>query len=403
MKLHVWGTDFRRSSSEFRANLYLPVEKRPAALKELVALGFQDLVYLATCNRVEFYTTASDYFRSTRPEWVRLLAYFGLGEEAFYQGYHLEGKSALRHLMRVGSSLESLVVGETQVLGQLKDALKASEQYGIPVDPSLEKAFSFCFQTAKRVRTETCIGEKPVSVATLGLNHLQQLEDRYPLDKAVVVGRSPISLLIVQWLLKNRPHCRVAWVNRSLGALEAIPESAQTEVLSLDDFLKAPGAFSHLFTSTASPVPIFTAEFFQRLGKGDRIFFDFAQPSDIERGEAVALAGKLLHMEDFTAEAKDNATARESGVALGESIIDEALRVYCREQKEAPLLREFSAAEASIFEDLADSILTIEREFPEAVQPKLKKWAERLVKRNWHLSREHLKEVLQRVTEPSEQ
>jgi glutamyl-tRNA reductase len=403
MKLHVWGTDFRRSSSEFRADLYLPLERRETALKELVALGFQDLVYLATCNRVEFYTTAPDYFRSTRPEWIRLLAYFNLGEEAFYQGYHLEGKSALRHLMRVGSSLESLVIGETQILGQLKDALKASAHYGVPIDPSLEKAFSLCFQTAKRVRAETCIGEKPVSVASLGLNHLQRLEDLHPLEKAVVVGRSPISLLIVQWLLKHRPTCRLVWVNRSLGALQAIPESAQTEVLSLDDFLKMPCDFSHLFTSTASPAPIFTSQFFQRLGKGNRVFFDFAQPSDIERSEAVILAGRLLHMEDFTAEAKDNATARESGVALAESMIDEALRVYCREQKEAPLLREFSAAESSIFEDLAASILTIEREFPEAVQPKLKKWAERLVKRNWHLSREHLKEVLQRVTQPSEQ
>jgi glutamyl-tRNA reductase len=403
MKLHLWGTDFRRSSSDFRAKLYLPLEKRPAALKAILDLGFQDLVYLATCNRVEFYTTAQDYFCSSRPQWIALLKYFGLDEEAYYQGYQLEGKSALRHLLRVGSSLESLVIGETQILGQLKDAVKASSEMGLPVHSSLERAFQLCFQTAKRVRTETAIGEKPVSVATLGLHHLRRLEPEYPLTKAVVVGRSPISLLTVQWLLENRPQCPITWVNRSLGALGAIPESAQTECVALSDFLQSPGEFSHLFTSTASTEPIFTSRFFEVLGPGKRLFFDFAQPADIERASATSAAGRLLHMEDFAAEAKENALAREREVGRAESLIDEALRLYCREQKEAPLLREFNAVEPNVLGELANSILLIEQEFPEAVQPKVKKWAERLVKKNWHLSREHLKGILQRVTEPDEQ
>ena len=81
----------------------------------------------------------------------------------------------------------------------------------------------------------------------------------------------------------------------------------------------------------------------------------------------------------------------------------QALRSFCREQKEAPLLREFSSAEPRLLEDLAEDILLIEREFPEAIQPKVKRWAEKLVKKNWHRSRETLKEILQKVTEPDEQ
>jgi glutamyl-tRNA reductase len=402
MKLHLWGTDFRRSSSEFRAKLYLPPERRLAFLSEVMQDGFHDLVYLPTCNRVEFFTTAADYFTATRSQWLRLLRRFGLAEDAYYQGYHLEGKSALRHLLRVGASLESLVVGETQILGQLKDALKWSQENGLPVDASLERAFSLCFQTAKRVRTDTQIGEKPVSVATLGLHHLQRLETDFPLRKAVVVGRSPICLLIVQWLVEHRPECPIVWVNRSLGALGGIPESARTECIALSDFTQSPGDFSHLFTSTASPTPIFGKAFFEKLPVERRLFLDFAQPPDIEPGVDLR-SGRMLHLEDFVREARENSRSRERAVEFAEAIIDEALRAYCREQKEAPLLREFSADDSRVLEALAEAALFIERELPESVQPKVRKWTEKLVKKNWHQSREHLREVLHKVTEPDEQ
>ncbi len=402
MKLHLWGTDFRRSPSEFRSKLFVPVEKRDAFVREALSLGFQDFVYVATCNRVEFYTTAADYFTGTRTLWIRLLEKFGIAEESYYRGYHLEGKSALRHLLRVGASLESLVIGETQILGQLKDCVKWAQESGRPIHPSLERAFQLCFQTAKRVRAETAIGVKPVSVATLGLHHLQRSEEEFPLRRAVVVGRSPISVLVVQWLLANRPQCPIVWVNRSVEALAEIPESARTERVTLSDFLASPGDFSHLFTSTASPDPVFGPGFFERLAGPQKIFFDFAQPPDIEAGPEVALKGRLLHMEDFAREARENARTREREVQGAETLIDEALRAYCREQKEAPLLKEFSAVEPRVLQELAEAVMVIEQEFPEAIQPKVKRWAEKLVKKNWHRSREHLREILQRVTEPDE-
>ncbi len=106
MKLHLWGTDFRRSTPEMRQKLFRAPEQRVEFLRELLSMGFEDLVYLHTCNRVEFYTTGKDYFTDTRPQWLKLLKHIGLSEEDFYRGYHLEGKSALRHMLRVSSSLE---------------------------------------------------------------------------------------------------------------------------------------------------------------------------------------------------------------------------------------------------------------------------------------------------------
>ncbi len=372
-------------------------------VQRVLKLGFGDLVYLSTCNRVEFYTTADDYFQCTRAQWMTLLKEFGLSEEAYYQGYHFEGKSALRHLLRVGASLESLVIGETQILGQLKDALKWNRENGLPVNRALERDFQLCFQTAKRIRTETAIGEKPVSVATLGLHHLQRLETQYPLTRAVVVGRSPISQLTVQWLSENRPQIPLVWVNRSVGALEAIPASSKAECIALSEFLESPGDFSHLFTATASPTPLFGEGFFRKLPGSQRLLFDYAQPADVEVSPECARAGRLLHMEDLVKEAQENARERKLAVSTAEAIISEALRAYCREQKEAPLLREFSAVEPQVLEELGRALLLIEQEFPSEFQPQVKRWAERLVKKSWHQSREHLREVLQKLTGPDQQ
>lgn len=264
MRIHLWGTDYRRGSHELRKRLYLPVESRKAVLTRIASDGFNDLIYLATCNRIEFFTTASDPFCDTKHLWLKALEKLGIGEEGFYQGYHLEGKSAFRHLLRVASSLESMVIGEPQILGQLKEALRWSKDNGIPVDPSLERAFQLAFETAKRVRSETSICDKPVSVATLGLQYLQSHEQVFPLKRAVVVGRSPINLVVVQWLLKNRPECPIVWVNRTLDALKVFSESEKVQLMSLSDFLKQPSAFefSHLFTATSSLEPLFDVGFF---------------------------------------------------------------------------------------------------------------------------------------------
>lgn len=383
-----------------RLKLCLAPEARAEKLKELVSLGFQDMVYLYTCNRVEFYTTGKDYFADSRPLWMKLLAHLGLSEDDYYRGYQLEGKSAVRHLLRVACSLESLVVGEPQILGQLKDAVRFSKEAGIALDGSTEKAFTFAFETAKKVRTATAIGEKPVSVATLGLQQLQKLERELPLERAVVVGRSPISRIIVQWLSKKRPNCPILWVNRNLETLRQIPESKLATLMPLSDFLARPPAFSHLFTATAATEIVFDAAFFEKVQGARKLVFDFAQPPDVEKSEATLSRAVIHSLEDFAEEARVNAVSRAKAVAEAETIIESALREHCLVQKQAPILRDFNAIEPRFLEELEAASAMIEKEFPAELHAKLKTLAEKIVKRNLHCSREHLRAILSDVAEP---
>lgn len=383
-----------------RAKLFCSPETREQTMRDLLALGFSDLVYLYTCNRIEFFTTADDYFTDTRALWVKVLERLGLPAEAYYQGYHLEGKSALRHLLRVACSLESLVVGEPQILGQLKDALRWNKERGLPVAPSLERCFNLAFETAKQVRSETQLAEKPVSVATLGLQHLQLLESRYPLKRVAIVGRSPISVLVVQWLKKNRPEIPALWANRTLETLKALPESEGVELVSLSDFMSTPRSFSHMFTATASSEPLFGSSFFERRSAEKPLVFDFAEPPDVAP-EAKGLV-ELIHLEDLKEEARVNAEFRAAAVVEAEVIIDAALKSYCLAQKEAPLLKDFSQVEPQFLVELEASWETLQKEIPAEWQPKLRRWAEKLVKKNLHVSREHLRSLLRNITEPAE-
>lgn len=396
MKIHLWGTDFRRSSADLRKKLSIGLSERSEKLNNLISLGFKDIVYLWTCNRVEFYTTAQDYFCDTRPLWLSVLKSFGLSEEDYYRGYHFEGKSALRHLMRVASSLESMVVGEPQILGQLKGALHFNRENNLPIDKHLEQCFYLSFETAKKVRTETAIAEKPVSVASLGLKYLEAMESEYPLKKAVVVGRGPISLMVLQWLKKNRSHCPIVWVNRNVEALTGYPEFQGVELQSLSDFLKGKTTFSHLFTSTASIEPIFKKGFFEKLGDEKKLVFDFAEPPDIEH--FVYKPVRVIHMEDLMEEARSNSLERAGSVAVAEKMIEDAMKVYCLDQKEKPIIRDFNSIEPEFLKELESAMLLIEKEVPEEYQARVKKIAEKLVKKNLHLSREHLREILKRVT-----
>jgi len=343
MKLHLWGTDFRRSAAELRKSLAFPTEERKRVIQELSGLGFEDLVYLATCNRVEFYTTIPDYFSDSRPLWMSLLNRLGLPEEVFYKGYHLEGKSAVRHLLRVASSLESLVIGESQILGQLKESLLSTKEAGLPVKNALERSFHLAFETAKKVRTETALGERSVSVVSLGLEQLKGMQEKVPLTQAVVVGRGVTSISILHWLTKHHPQVPILWVNRNAEVLDQYAEGAHLKKMSLEEFQKSPTEFSHLFTATSSVEPIFDSLFFDKLSQNSKVVFDFAQPADVSDYRSNRV--EILRLEHFQSEAKKNRELRIESVKQAEQIIEEALRLHLLQQRESPGLRDFNQIE----------------------------------------------------------
>ena len=219
------------------------------------------------------------------------------------------------------------------------------------------------------------------------------MEADYPLKKVVVVGRSPMCLHVLQWMAKNRPGTPVVWANRNVAALAAYPESKGVELVSLSDFLARPPDFSHLFTATASPTPLFGSEFFDKLGWGQHFIFDFAEPPDVEEPGCDHKV-TVVRLRDLREEARANSEARGKAISAAEAIIEEAMRDYFLKLKQAPVLRDFSSIEPQVLEELARAVQGLNGEIPEEFQEPIRKWAEKLIRKNLYQSQKHLRTIL---------
>jgi len=403
MKVHVWGTDFRRSDSEFRSKIYIPQEDRKVRLEKLIQLGFPDLVYIATCNRVEFYTAAEDYFQDTRELYIQLLAEFGLTYEDFYKGYHLEGKSAIRHLLRVASSLESMVLGESEILGQIKQSYAWTKEAELPVTPGLEKVFQFTFQTAKKVRAESGLGEKSVSIGSLAFEVVQEWIEKQADKTLVLVGRSPILVTLATDIRKQYPSQPLLWVNRHLDKLEDIAKPLGIPTLSLHDFYASKSPVHGMVSATSSPEILFDEGFWEmRLSKDPALIIDLAQPHDVSLDTQAHPQVQWLTLDHLGEKAKANAGQRKGASDLGHKILEQEFKRFCLEQKEAPILKRYSLLEPELFSEMAEIISELPLPLSEQQKQILDEWARKLVKKNFHSTREHLRSVLRDASEPSE-
>ena len=129
-----------------------------------------------------------------------------------------------------------------------------------------------------------------------------------------------------------------------------------------------------------------------------RLAFDFAEPPDIRLPQSCHHLATLVRLEDLTREAKENRIDRMRAVKVGEGIIEEAMRDYYLKLKQAPVLREFNSIESSFVGELDMAMNQLEREFSSESQKKIRKWGEKLVKKNLHSSRVHLRSILGNVS-----
>ncbi|NBW99960.1 hypothetical protein EBR03_10360, partial [bacterium] len=196
---------------------------------------------------------------------------------------------------------------------------------------------------------------------------------------------------------KNQPDSPILWVNRNLEVLDQFAEGMGLNKMSLDAFIHSPPEFSHLFTATSSVETLFSQNFFERLSREKKVVFDFAQPADV--GVVELKHVQIFRLEHLQAEAKRNRELRAESVKQAERIIEEALRLHLLQQKETPVIRDFSQIETIFEEELIRAFYLIERDFPAEHHASLKRLAEGIFRKNLHLSREHLRTVLRKVAD----
>ncbi len=344
------GLSHRTAPVAVREKVAVTESVLPEVLGQLAALpGVHEAFVVSTCNRVEVYATADDA-KAVGPALRRYLATNDRKvDDHLYEHHDTE---AVRHLFRVCSSLDSMVLGEPQILGQVKDAFAAAESAGT-VQGLLARTAKRAFGVAKRVRTETAIGKSAVSMSFAAVDLARKILGKLDGHTVLLVGAGKMSALAARHL--QGAGCReVLVVNRSAARAEALAAEIGGKALPWETLPQALVQADVVVCSTAAPHAVITTELAQAARKARKhrplFFVDLAVPRDVDP-KVNDLDGIYVYdVDDLSAVVEENRKAREDEAHRAERIVAaEAEAFVAAARSEAgPVIKELRArAEAS--------------------------------------------------------
>ncbi|MDR3346222.1 MAG: glutamyl-tRNA reductase [Campylobacteraceae bacterium] len=243
--------------------------------------NINEAIVLSTCNRVEVITSVKEC-KESLDFILRALSHIsGIGKEQLESRADVyDSTGAIHHLFAVCSSLDSLVIGETQIAGQLKNAFNFALKNGF-CGPKLNRAMQQCFKCAAAVRSSTDISKNPVSVSSVAVTKAKELVGSLEGVKAIVIGAGEMSELAAKHLISSGAH--VVLINRSYDNAAALAEKLgkNTSVKSFSDLRKALNECQLLFSATGASHAIVTDDMVEKR-EFERYWFDIAVPRDIE-------------------------------------------------------------------------------------------------------------------------
>ena len=283
MTLALIGVNHKSAPIELRERLAIGRDDLPEVMRALAGVpGVLECIVVSTCNRVEILAAVD----AAGADLAGFL-YRQFGVEAAELAPHLyehRDRQAVRHLFRVASSLDSMVVGEPQILGQVKDAFTVARQCGT-VSAQLEILLQSAFAAAKRVRTETEIGSHSVSIASVAVELAQKIFGSLSGHTVFLVGAGKMSELAARSLAQQGAG-RILVANRTLERAATLAERFHGRVVPFEQLHGSASQADIVITSTGAPHPIFLREhgqaFLHRRRNRPMIFIDIAVPRDVD-------------------------------------------------------------------------------------------------------------------------
>lgn len=350
MQFYCLGLNHQTAPVALREKLALDEDGIRAALARLgcgeLAAGFGEMVILSTCNRMEIYATAP------RGSMDDLLAFLeeihGLSLESVRGHFYFHrGRAVAEHLFRVAAGLDSLVIGEPQILGQVTRALELARGQDA-AGPLLNRLFQAAIHAGKRARTETAISRNPASVATLAATLAERSVHDVRAAQIVVLGAGEMAELAVE-ALRKRGAEQVLVVNRTLARARPLAERWQAEIATFERLEEALARADILISSTGAPHTLIQAEtvadVMQRRPDRPLVMIDIAVPRDIDPAAADLPGVRVYDMDSLDRQLQDALEERQREVPHVETILEEELTDfdgYLRSLEMLPLINELS-------------------------------------------------------------
>ena len=318
--MHYLNISFthKNSTIEIREKLSYPSEQSlHGCLTKLNAHeSVNEALLISTCNRMEVFCSCSDIAQATQYIFEILTARAGITiEELEGRADVFDDSTAIHHLFSVASSLDSMVIGETQIAGQLKDAFRFSHDNKY-CGPKLARAMKNAFKCAAKVRNATDISSKPVSMASVAVSKLKSLNDDIKGKKALVIGVGDMSEITAKHLVNAGADVYI--MNRTIHKAGLLAEACGTKVMPFEKLPEAINEFEILFTATSANDPIITDEIIKPCDF-DRYWFDLALPRDINYNKGNRIS--LYVIDDLKNIVDENKGLREEAAKMAHGII----------------------------------------------------------------------------------
>lgn len=342
MPLSILGLNHNTAPVEIREQVVFEGDAVNRAISAVAALpGVSETVVLSTCNRTEFYIESEAAGHDEIRAWLK--TDLSLDDDAMASLFSVESEDAIRHLFRVACGLDSMVLGEPQILGQLKDAFRQAEQLG-SVGPKLSRLFHHTFSVAKKVRTDTEIGSSPVSVAYAAVSLASQFFAGFSRHTAILIGAG-VTIELVAKHLCAKDIGRLFIANRDLARARRLASAFDGFALPLSELEGTLPEADILISSTASSEPIVTFDQMQSAisaRKQQPVFaVDIAVPRDLDPRISELNNVYLYSVDDLDKVILEGQSSREEAVVDASRILDDETRRYLtveRSREVAPII-----------------------------------------------------------------
>ena len=343
MQLFSLGLNHHSAPVQIRERVAFPENSLQAALRDLAEqAGAEEAAIISTCNRTEIYCRAED------PQ--RVLAWFGryhgldpqqLAEHLFC----LEDEAAAAHAFRVASGMDSMVLGEAQILGQVKQAVRLAGESGT-LGWLLNKLFQQTFAVAKEVRTRTGIGSQSVSLAAAAIRLAERVLGEMRQQNVLLIGAGEMMELVATHVAAHQPRL-LSVTNRTLERARRLAEAHRAESFALSELPAELARFDIVISCTGSTLPMVGKGMVERAMRARRqrpmVLIDLAVPRDIEP-EVTRIDGVFLYtVDDLGKLIQEGRDARQTAAGEAETIISDQVGTFMqwlRNRELVPVIRQ---------------------------------------------------------------
>lgn len=311
------GLSYKKADADIRGRFSLGESSRDALLAQAVSAGIESLVVTSTCNRTEIYGFAQHPFQL-----IQLLCGNAQGTVEEFQdvAYVYKGRDAISHMFRVGSGLDSQILGDFEIISQLKSSARVSKKHGL-LNPFLERLVNAVIQASKRIKTETGISSGATSVSFASVQYIMNQVAGISEKNILLFGTGKIGRNTCENLVKHTKNKHITLINRTKDKAERIAGKFDLTVKDHDSLEQEIASNDILIVATGAQRPTVSKEMIK--GNKKLLILDLSIPKNVDENVMELENVSLVHLDHLSQMTDETLEKRKSHIPAAEGIIDE--------------------------------------------------------------------------------